>query len=193
MFKAFRPVTEIDAIIACYPRSGSTYLGKLFEQRTLRHAKKTHGVEISKTTTVIGIFRDPAESISSFISKSMTFPNIDTHIDSINMDSLIANHAHNYKNYLKFLIERADCLIDFSSFIKDPEGCIVSLSDFLQIEVVRLDDFIDDMQESEADSFVKTSKTLDSYQIVSNLVNQAHLEECQTLFGDAKKSLKRIF
>jgi hypothetical protein len=118
---------------------------------------------------------------------------MDTHMDGINMDSLIANHAHNYKNYLKFLIERADCLIDFSSFIKDPEGCIASLSNFLQIEIVRIDDFIDDMQESEADSFVKTSKTLDSYQIVSNLVNQAHLEECQTLFGDAKKSLKRIF
>jgi hypothetical protein len=192
MFKAFKPVVGIDAVIACYPRSGSTYLGKLFEQRTLRHAKKTHSLQIDEDTTVIGIFRDPAESISSFISKSVNMSKKHIPIENLDENGPIAHHANNYQNHLRFLIDRSNCLIEFSSFIKDPEACISRLSDFLNVEIVRLDEFIDDMDESRVDSFIKTSKTLDNYQKISDLVGRASLDKCYELFQEAKDSDKRI-
>lgn len=85
-----------EAKIVCYPRCGSTYLGRYFEQRTMRHLKKIHYLKVEPNYRIVGVIRNPKDAITSFVSMEGHYEN------RLDYDKIIEKQIHKYNLSLKF-------------------------------------------------------------------------------------------
>jgi hypothetical protein len=176
----------INAMIVCYPRSGSTYLGRYIQQRTMRHLKKSHSTNISSECMIVGPFRKPEDAISSFVSMEIYYQK------RIDYRYMIDREIANYNRMLDFLINNADVMVDYDKIIKNPEESIKAICDLLGIDVKYYFDYIDDIEDIPQDKFLKSSKYLESYGQIAKMVSASDLSVSKNLYEKALKLSKTI-
>jgi hypothetical protein len=176
----------INAMIVCYPRSGSTYLGRYIQQRAMRHLKKSHSVNISSEYMIVGPFRKPEDAISSFVSMEIYYQK------RIDHRYMIDREIANYNRMLDFLINNADVMVNYNKIIKNPEESVKAICDLLDIDVKYHFDYIDDIEDIPQDKFLKSSKYLESYEQIAKMVSASDLGVSKNLYEKALKLSKTI-
>jgi len=174
------------AIIVCYPRSGSTYLGRYIQQRAMKHLKKSHSIDISPEYMIVGPFRKPEDAISSFVSMKIYYQKRTDH------RYMIDREIAKYNKMLEFLINNADVMVDFEKIIKSPEESIKAICDSLGFEVKYHFDYIDDIEDIHQDNFLKSSKYLESYEQITKMVFESDLRVSKNLYEKALSLSKTI-
>jgi hypothetical protein len=177
---------DFPALIVCYPRSASTFLGRYIHQRTMKHLRKSHELKTVPGYQIIGTFREPFDAISSFVSMQ------DYYVAAKSLDEAIDEQIKIYNDSLEFLIDNAKILIDYKTIIKDPEYCVKKISDALSIDIVYRFDYIDQIEDIAYDNFLKSSKATKRYQDVRNMLLGKNLTKSEQLYQMASLLDKTI-
>lgn len=175
-----------EAIIVCYPRSGSTYLGRYMDQRAMIHLKKSHACEVLPGYKIVGTFRKPEESITFFVSMESYYQN------RTDYQVMINKEIAKYNQMLDFLIKNADIMVDYQRMIMAPEESIKLVCNALGINVKYHFDYIDQIEDMPKDKFLKSSKYLKQYRQIENMVLESDLEASKNLYSMALKLDKTI-
>jgi hypothetical protein len=142
---------------------------------------KSHSPRIVPGKTMIGVFRDPLESITSFVVKEIA---VETPKD---ISVKIKYEIEQYNKMLEFLISKIDILISFENIVNDIELCMLSLSKILNVRLYTQKAFMDRISEIERDTFVKTSKDLPGYEEVLTMISKIDMSNSYRLFDQAKQ------
>jgi hypothetical protein len=180
------PSSPFKATIVCYPRSGSTFLGRYIEQRAKKDIKKSHTFDIIPGYKIVGTFRNPTDSISSFVAMAKHY------VKKIDYEKMIDEQIIAYNQMMEFLISNADIMVNYERLIKEPESVVAEVCKALNIGILYNFTYVDQIENILQDNFLKTSKNLDLYKKIMSAVNESNLKVSFELYNLALSLDKTI-
>ena len=179
-------------IIISYPRSGKSYLQSsltLSFSRSFEYSHLNSLEEFDKIKNydhVIGIVRDPLDSISSIVTMQLEF------FQDIERDELIELRIKDYIVFYSFILKNNYHLINFNDIANNLSSVINYVSKITGYAILnpKPKDIVSDLPSK---GFLKTSRKSDNYNIVRNIVKQSNLDECIKLYNTAlERCVKNI-
>lgn len=165
-------------IITCYPRSGSTFLDFYFQLRFGKNIARDHVYRKKKNYSIIGIVRDPLESISSCIAMQEHY-----YEDYVVDENSIRKEISEYIEASRFLINKAAIVIDCERLSADPEKEMVRISEKFNIDIVSNDPYQINLVENSDWSFLPSSKDLPRHSEIKNMLSNYDLSGCYELYN----------
>lgn len=175
-----------EAVIICYPRCASTYLGRYIEQRTMKHLQKIHHLKVIPGYKIVGIIRNPVDALASFVSM------VGHHENRVDYDKILEKQIIKYNLSLEFLIKNADIIVDHKTIIENPEYSVKTICDFLNIKIKYNFDYVDQIEDIPKDHFLKTSKRLESYSRILEIIDKTDIAKSENLYKIALQLDKTI-
>jgi hypothetical protein len=164
------PSSPFEARIVCYPRSGSTFLGRYIEQRTKKDIKKSHTFDIIPGHKIVGVFRNPTDSIASFVAMAKHY------VKKIDYEKMIDGQITEYNQMMEFLVSNADIMVNYESLTKESESVVTKVCKALNIDILYNFPYVDQIEDILQDNFLKTSRNLDSYKKIIERVSKSDLK-----------------
>lgn len=165
-------------IITCYPRSGSTFLDFYFQLRFGKNIARDHVYRKKKNYSIIGIVRDPIESISSCIAMQEHY-----YEDYVVDKSSIVKEIREYAEASRFLISKAAIIIECDRLSLDPENEMLRISKKFKIDIVSDEPYQINLVENSDWSFLPSSKGLPRHTEIKSMLSEYDLSECYELYN----------
>lgn len=174
-------------IILCSPRVASRYFAAAFQKKTGINIQKTHSpaCQFLDNHSIIGIVRDPVETIASEISMGHFLQNTPL-TDYINIDNFIQRYVDTNKK----IIEIAQIILMYDNFIDNVADAVNLVVDKLKIvEVENPNYFPDKPIEDRIDpinGYLVSSKTYSQYENIKAKILEYDLCEAYEIYEAAR-------
>lgn len=140
-----------------YPRAGSHYLQNLMLARFGITADRHHWMDkvLNKDRVIIGVVRNPVDSIASGISIV---------VNSGDVPGSAGSHVSAFIDSMDEILDNAHVIIDFEELISDTDGVAHKLSEALGLRLFDNGHDISVQRESGRSSFLPSAKDVKGYQ-----------------------------
>lgn len=173
------PNSELNLFSICaYPRSGSTYLWKLFTSKTGYVVKRHHHTINEQMVTVI---RDPLDTIISYETMLYHYQQI-SHLEDI---------KRHYQTFYKSLIDSNAVIIDYDILIKSPEAVIDKICDIFNITKLNELPYWE-VSDNTTSQHLKTSTKSPHYEAIKNQVSGQDLSKLYDIYNVLKERAVKI-
>lgn len=162
-----------DIVIVSYPRSGSTFLKYYYELRFQKQIHRDHIYKKKIGYNVVGIVREPASAIASYLAMQELF-----YEDYRASEDLADICIKEYIKAASFLRSKASLVFEYNFLINNPESAIEIISKQFGHDVVFDGEYNTKMMRNDDASFVPSSKVVERYEEILELVLGMDLSEC---------------
>ena len=149
-----------------------------FQLRFGKNIARDHVYRKKKNYNVIGIVRDPIESISSCIAMQEYYYE-DYFVD----EKTITKEINEYIEASRFLINKAAIVIDCDRLSEDPESEMLRISKKFNMDIVSTEPYQIDLVENSDWSFLPSSKDLPRHAEIKSILSGYDLSRCYELYN----------
>ena len=179
-------------IILCEPRVASRFLILEIFKKTGTDIEKTHNVdfEFLDNFEIIGIVRDPAETIASKVAMShflnyRSIPNAKLKLqDNFNWQNFIDS----YIDITQKIIEKASFIVSYKDIVENTEATtneIIKKFNIVKNEEMKYDPNNAGMEIKSTEGYLVSSKESPEYKDVYSIILEQDLSEAYALYNKA--------
>ena len=180
-------------IILCEPRVASRFLILKILMKTGAHIKKTHDVNFKflNNFEIIGILRDPAETIASKVAMSHFFSHDLISGDQVEIEDNFdwQNFINSYIDITQKIIEKASLIVTYKSIVDNSEAVVDKIIKKFNIEknkVIKYDPGMEIKDKIDlVDGYLVSSKTAPGYKNIYTKVLEQDLSEAYAIYNKA--------
>jgi len=188
-----------------YPRSGSTYLSKLFNESFQKHIYRKHpygtkkmdlgysknddyyndaGSEsFKKNNYIITVLRNPVDSISSLCYMENFYS------EDINIDLKIKQYIEYYYCCFEYILKVVDLIIDFNDIDIHKNNILEYVSNETNNKIINKN-YIPKILDFPEKNFLKSSKVNKDYEYIKEKVMNNDLTLCYEIYNSLSKACK---
>lgn len=177
-----------DMVYLSFARSGVNFLQNYVSQSTNTFFGRTHDINTIIDEEVIGIIRNPKDSLTSALTMSLEL--FDGNIDNYKNNSFLLGSIELYIQTIDWIKENAFCFVDYDILVSDPKTTVAALADFIGLHFNDVEYNPQPLKDSENDFFIVSSKNSKYYEQARAMVEAIDLSLAEKSYADALHKIK---